>query len=98
MTNEKNKIGRQPMTKTEKEKRAFMLSTETIENRTKRVLNPRIKKILKNMDSLISAVKSPRYAFSDEQRQKLLDSIAERYTTLESSFKASEKKEIEDVL
>ena len=99
MTQEnKKQTGRQPMTKTDKEKRTLFLANETIENRTRRVLNPRIKRILNNLDALNNAVKSPRYAFSEEQKIKVLDSIAERYTTLESSFKGTSKKEVEDVL
>lgn len=97
MKNE-NAKGRKKLTQQEKTQRQDFLLNETIENRTKRVLNPRIKRILKNMDALISAVKSPRYVFSDDQKVKLLDSIAERYTTLESSFKGTSKKDIEDVL
>jgi len=95
---EKKTLGRKALTPKEKEAREAFLLNEKPTERTKRVLNPQIKRILKNIDRLISAVKSPRYVFTEEQKQKIVSSIQDKVTTLDNSFKSSDKKEIENIL
>ena len=90
--------GRKKLTETEKQARIDFLLTEPIESRTKRVVNPRIKRTLRDIDVLIAVVKSPRYSFTEEQKTKLLELVAERYNLLESAFNGSTKKEIKDIL
>lgn len=90
--------GRKKLTEQEKQARIKFLLNESIETRTKRVVNPRIKKTLKDLDILIGVVKSPRYAFTEEQKTKLLELVAERYNFLETAFTGSQKKEIKDIL
>lgn len=90
--------GRKALTDVEKEKRNSFLANEKPTDRTKRVLNPRLKRIISQMDALISAVKSPRYVFEEEQKTKILETIAERYDQLANSFNTGKQKEIENIL
>ena len=99
MEKENKKKGRHPMTEEEKQEREIFLKNETIENRTKRVLNPRIKSLLRNFDMLISSLNSARYKLSDEQKTNLLITVQNRITLLETaSTKTKSKEEIEDIL
>lgn len=96
---DKKKTGKKPMTPQEKEARANMLKNESTESRTKRVINPRLKHLLRQLDIIVSSASSNRYTFSDEQQAKILSEIQNRYIALESAFKhTSAKKEIKDLL
>ena len=90
--------GRKKLTEEQKTARNEFLANEPIADRTKRVVNPRIKRTLRDIDVLIGVVKSPRYNFTEEQKTKLLELVAERYNLLESAFNGSQKKEIKDIL
>lgn len=101
MSKEKNKQkGRQPMTNEEKEQHRIFFANEKPTERTKRVLNPRVKRILAQWDLLNKAIRSPRYVFTEEQKSKLMSSFSKRITEMETSLTGvtEQKKEIEDVL
>lgn len=98
MAKENKSIGRKKLTPQEKQARETFLKNETQEARTKRVLNPRMKKLLSQFDSMINAVKSNRYTFTNDQQEKILSAFADRYNSLEQAFKGSTKKEIEDLI
>lgn len=99
MSKEKNqKLGRHPMTKEEKETRQNFLATETISARTKRVVNPILKRNIKLLMRLVACAKSSRYYFDDTQKEKILNAIADQYAQLENAFKETTSKEIEDIL
>lgn len=95
---DKKKTGKKPMTPQEKEVRAKMLKNESTEARTKRVINPRLKNLLRQLDIIVSSASSNRYSFSEEQQAKILSEIQNRYVALENAFKKTTKKEIKDLL
>jgi len=96
---DKKKTGKKPMTPEQKQARANMLKNESTEARTKRVINPRLKNLLRQLDIIVSSASSNRYTFTDEQQAKILSEIQNRLVALESAFKkTSSKKEIKDLL
>lgn len=87
------------MTEKEKQVKAQFLKAESIDDRTKRVLNPRINRVRKSIHDLTKAVNSPRYKFSDEQAEKLIEALTEDLNNLESAISgASEKEVVKDIL
>lgn len=97
--NQKQK-GRQPLTEEEKNQRKEYLKTEGIEQRTKRVLNPRIIKTLIAFDSIIESIDSPRYRLDEEQKNKLYAVFSQRLDSLQNvlSKTKTNKEEMEEVL
>lgn len=95
---QKKQIGRKKLSPVELKQRQDFLSNELPTMRTKRVLNPRIKKVLKGLDSLVACAGSSRYVFTPEQIEQLLGAIASRYEQLETSLNGSTKQEIKDIL
>jgi hypothetical protein len=94
----KKSVGRKALTPQEKKAREDFLLNEKPTARTKRVLNPQLKRVFKQTDRIISAVKSPRYVFTEEQKKKILETFAEKYTLLESAFKSKEQTSEQDIL
>jgi hypothetical protein len=95
---ETKKAGKKPMGYQEREARQKMLENETIEARTKRVINPRLKTILTKLDTLISITHSPRYIFTQEQTKNIVSEFEKRTIALRTSFEKTQKQEIKDIL
>jgi len=80
------------LTPQEKKAREEYLKNETIEQRTKRVLEPRVKKTLKQIQFITKSVNSPRYKLSDEQAQQLLTALYSQIETLENAINRKTNK------
>lgn len=92
-------MARQKLSKEELQKRQDFLKAETIEERTIRVLNPRINRLRKNMNDLAKAFNSPRYVLNEVQQEELIIEIESAYTKLKSAIEGSkDDDEIVDVL
>lgn len=85
-------------TETAKEKWKKYLKTETIEQRTKRIGEPRIHQAGKKLDMLISMARSSVYKFNEEQAQNVLDYFKNKLELLEQGFQKTTKKEEKEVL
>jgi hypothetical protein len=96
----KQKAGRKPRTEQEKKVRMDFLANESIEQRTKRVLNPRLKAFLKKFDAIISSVSSIRYRLTEEQATLILSEVEQRSIALNNAFaqKTTKKEEMKDIL
>lgn len=91
-------MARKKLSEEELEKRQEMLKNEPITKRTKRVLNPRINRLRKNIQDLTKAVKSPRYYFSEEQAENLVKALSDDISELQSAITGATDKELEDIL
>lgn len=76
-----------------KEKWEKYLEAESIEQRTKRVLEPRITRLFKEMTNLEKAVKSPRYSLDFDQQTKLADELTKKVRKL---LDAIEEKKVNE--
>jgi len=91
-------IGRKALSPEEKKKRQIFLENESITARTQRVIEPRITKILMNLDSLVSCANSPRYSFTEETQKKILLAFSKRLQSLDSAFSGKkDSKSVEKV-
>lgn len=95
---ENKKPGKPKMTPQVLKARQDFLANETIEARTKRVLNPRLNRVFKQLDDLISVSNSPRYRFTQEQTKKIFEEIEKRTIALKQVFDKTENKEIKNIL
>lgn len=92
-------MSKEIMTEQEKEKRMEFLKAESIEDRTKRVLNPRINKLRKQILLLTKAIDSPRYKFSDEQKEIITSALEKDLYGLSNAINSVKAKdEIKDLI
>ena len=93
-------MAKNKMTPQEKKARAEQLANETIEQRTVRVLNPRINRLRKSMKDLTKSFNSPRYKIGDVQKEKLVSALSEDYTLLINAIEGSKSttEQIKDIL
>lgn len=90
---------RKKLTEQEKKQRQEFLKKESPEERTKRVINPKIIKVQKAIASLTKSINSPRYKFTEEQKEKILVTLQEESDLLTIAFeKATPKKVYENVI
>src|SRR4030042_601838 len=91
---------RKKMSEEEKQQRKDMLKQESIDDRTKRVINPRLNRIIDDLDLIINSVNSPRYKFTAEQGEKIVSVLSGKMALLENSFQKKTKTEDkeEDIL
>ena len=80
-----------------KERQEF-LKNESITDRTKRVLNPRINRLRKNIKDLTKAINSPRYHFNQEQKDGLTEALESDVDEFLNAIRGSTDEEIKDIL
>jgi hypothetical protein len=92
-------MARKKLSSEETKKRQDFLKAETIEQRTIRVLNPRLTKLRQSMTVLTKAFKSPRYALTDVQKEQIENDLDDYYLSLITAVKDSTSEDsIEDIL
>ena len=92
-------MARKKLSPQEKKARQDMLKSETIEQRTTRVLNPRINKLRKQIIVLTKAFNSPRYKLNNEQQEKLTEELSENFDMLVDAIqKTKDIENLEDIL
>lgn len=82
----------------EKQKWEKYLESETVEQRTKRVLEPRIQKLLTDMNKLAKAIKSSRYQLSEEQGDELINVLSEYIVKIETAIEGNTNEKVEFAL
>ncbi len=92
-------MARKKLSEDELEARQELLSNETITDRTKRVLNPRINKLRKQIHVLTKAFDSPRYELTNDQQVELEETLDDDMTNLFKAINGSTSEDvIEDIL
>lgn len=87
------------MSEHDKKKRQEYLANETPTQRTKRVIQPRIKTTIENIRRLGNSFESPRYIFTPEQKEKIEKQLLlETNMALQKLKGNTHQKEVEEVL
>jgi len=91
MENKKLSKPKNNATVTEKQKWKEYLKNETIEQRTSRVLNPRLNKILVQMHKFKKCTASNNYRLSKEQGEDIIATLAEELDAIHNAINGSSK-------
>jgi hypothetical protein len=77
-----------------------MNENETPQDRTIRVINPKINKLRERIYSLAKSLETGRYPMTEQQKEELLNTLKEDIFLLEQSItkKQKAKKEFENIL
>jgi hypothetical protein len=82
----------------EKKAREEFLANEKPTERTKRVVEPRIKKLISQIRTVGKCFDSPRYVFTPEQKDNIINTLTNEMDNALQKLEGSTSEEIKDIL